>query len=180
MPKTFTVNPDNSDEGKNKTLAWRNTWDVPKEWTEDEQGGASRKGCRQARRHVQGPAEEGAGKQPVRHHLPADGSRRHSRQSEGFQARAELRHQLRLHGLQGLVRRYAGEHSRNNSKWPGANAPVPTVGQEHPAFPRHHRHDLSRSAGGDLLHRPRHSDRSGARRSRRPGAGACRRANRAN
>ncbi|WP_275784233.1 ABC transporter substrate-binding protein [Pararhizobium gei] len=32
--ETFTVNPDNSDEGKNKTLAWRNTWDVPKEWTE--------------------------------------------------------------------------------------------------------------------------------------------------
>jgi peptide/nickel transport system substrate-binding protein len=33
--ETFTVNPDNSDEGKNKTLAWRNTWDVPKEWTEE-------------------------------------------------------------------------------------------------------------------------------------------------
>ncbi|WP_438752546.1 ABC transporter substrate-binding protein [Pararhizobium sp. O133] len=32
--ETFTVNPDNSDEGKNKTLAWRNAWDVPKEWTE--------------------------------------------------------------------------------------------------------------------------------------------------
>ncbi|WP_018236472.1 ABC transporter substrate-binding protein [Ensifer sp. BR816] len=26
---TFTNNPDNSDEGKNKTLAWRNAWDVP-------------------------------------------------------------------------------------------------------------------------------------------------------
>ena len=33
--ETFTSNPDNSDEGKNKTLAWRNTWDVPKEWTEE-------------------------------------------------------------------------------------------------------------------------------------------------
>jgi len=32
--ETFTVNLDNSDEGKVKTLAWRNTWDVPKEWTE--------------------------------------------------------------------------------------------------------------------------------------------------
>ncbi|CAN7395999.1 ABC transporter substrate-binding protein [Pararhizobium sp. LjRoot238] len=32
--ETFTVNPDNSDEGKVKTLAWRNTWNVPKEWTE--------------------------------------------------------------------------------------------------------------------------------------------------
>ncbi|MFT2212135.1 ABC transporter substrate-binding protein [Rhizobium giardinii] len=32
--ETFTVNPDNSDEGKVKTLAWRNAWDVPKEWTE--------------------------------------------------------------------------------------------------------------------------------------------------
>lgn len=31
--ETFTVNPDNSDEGKSKTLAWRNAWDVPKEWT---------------------------------------------------------------------------------------------------------------------------------------------------
>ncbi|OOG67783.1 ABC transporter substrate-binding protein [Sinorhizobium sp. A49] len=27
--ETFTANPDNSDEGKNKTLAWRNAWDVP-------------------------------------------------------------------------------------------------------------------------------------------------------
>ena len=27
--ETFTTNPDNSDEGKNKTLAWRNAWDVP-------------------------------------------------------------------------------------------------------------------------------------------------------
>ncbi|QRY67942.1 ABC transporter substrate-binding protein [Ensifer sp. PDNC004] len=27
--ETFTSNPDNSDEGKNKTLAWRNAWDVP-------------------------------------------------------------------------------------------------------------------------------------------------------
>lgn len=26
---TFTSNTDNSDEGKNKTLAWRNAWDVP-------------------------------------------------------------------------------------------------------------------------------------------------------
>ncbi len=33
--ETFTVNVDNSDEGKNKTLAWRNAWDVPKEWTEE-------------------------------------------------------------------------------------------------------------------------------------------------
>ncbi len=27
--ETFTSNPDNSDAGKNKTLAWRNAWDVP-------------------------------------------------------------------------------------------------------------------------------------------------------
>lgn len=27
--ETFTSNSDNSDEGKNKTLAWRNAWDVP-------------------------------------------------------------------------------------------------------------------------------------------------------
>ncbi|MBW8320870.1 MAG: ABC transporter substrate-binding protein [Rhizobium sp.] len=27
--ETFTFNPDNSDEGKTKTLAWRNAWDVP-------------------------------------------------------------------------------------------------------------------------------------------------------
>jgi len=32
--ETFTVNPDNSDEGKTKTLAWRNTWEVPKEWSD--------------------------------------------------------------------------------------------------------------------------------------------------
>ncbi|MBN9010026.1 MAG: ABC transporter substrate-binding protein [Rhizobiales bacterium] len=27
--ETFTANPDNSDDGKSKTLAWRNAWDVP-------------------------------------------------------------------------------------------------------------------------------------------------------
>ncbi len=27
--ETFTSNPDNSDAGTNKTLAWRNAWDVP-------------------------------------------------------------------------------------------------------------------------------------------------------
>jgi peptide/nickel transport system substrate-binding protein len=27
--ETFTYNPDNSDEGKTKTLAWRNAWNVP-------------------------------------------------------------------------------------------------------------------------------------------------------
>ncbi|WP_420344964.1 ABC transporter substrate-binding protein [Paenirhodobacter sp.] len=27
--ETFSANPDNSDEGKSKTLAWRNAWDVP-------------------------------------------------------------------------------------------------------------------------------------------------------
>ncbi|NHT78311.1 ABC transporter substrate-binding protein [Rhizobiaceae bacterium CRRU44] len=33
--ETFTINYDNSDEGKNKTLAWRNAWDVPKALTEE-------------------------------------------------------------------------------------------------------------------------------------------------
>ncbi|WP_207483761.1 ABC transporter substrate-binding protein [Arenibaculum pallidiluteum] len=27
--QTFAMNPDNSDEGKTKTLAWRNAWDIP-------------------------------------------------------------------------------------------------------------------------------------------------------
>ncbi|MGF9563160.1 ABC transporter substrate-binding protein [Neorhizobium sp. JUb45] len=36
--ETFTVNPDNSDEGKNKTLAWRNAWDVPKELSDAGKG----------------------------------------------------------------------------------------------------------------------------------------------
>ncbi|TIQ16391.1 ABC transporter substrate-binding protein, partial [Mesorhizobium sp.] len=27
--QTFASNPDNSDEGKVKTLAWRNAWDIP-------------------------------------------------------------------------------------------------------------------------------------------------------
>ncbi|MFA7416615.1 MAG: ABC transporter substrate-binding protein [Rhizobium sp.] len=35
--ETFTYNPDNSDEGKTKTLAWRNAWDVP-ELTKKTQG----------------------------------------------------------------------------------------------------------------------------------------------
>ncbi|MFC3163893.1 ABC transporter substrate-binding protein [Ciceribacter thiooxidans] len=34
--ETFTYNPDNSDEGKNKTLAWRNAWD-PKDLSEKTQ-----------------------------------------------------------------------------------------------------------------------------------------------
>ncbi|MDP9835980.1 peptide/nickel transport system substrate-binding protein [Neorhizobium huautlense] len=36
--ETFTVNPDNSDEGKSKTLAWRNAWDVPKELSDASKG----------------------------------------------------------------------------------------------------------------------------------------------
>ncbi len=27
--ETFATNPDNSDAGKSKTLAWRNAWDMP-------------------------------------------------------------------------------------------------------------------------------------------------------
>ncbi|MNH86712.1 putative D,D-dipeptide-binding periplasmic protein DdpA precursor [compost metagenome] len=36
--ETFVINYDNSDEGKNKTLAWRNAWDVPKDIEEAAQG----------------------------------------------------------------------------------------------------------------------------------------------
>jgi peptide/nickel transport system substrate-binding protein len=36
--ETFTVNPDNSDEGKSKTLAWRNAWDVPKDLSDAGKG----------------------------------------------------------------------------------------------------------------------------------------------
>ncbi|WP_374939334.1 ABC transporter substrate-binding protein [Mesorhizobium sp. NBSH29] len=34
--QTFASNPDNSDEGKSKTLAWRNAWDVPELTTKTE------------------------------------------------------------------------------------------------------------------------------------------------
>lgn len=36
--ETFVINYDNSDEGKNKTLAWRNAWDVPKDIEDAAQG----------------------------------------------------------------------------------------------------------------------------------------------
>lgn len=36
--ETFTINPDNSDGGKTKTLAWRNAWDVPKELSDAAKG----------------------------------------------------------------------------------------------------------------------------------------------
>ncbi|OHV84798.1 ABC transporter substrate-binding protein [Rhizobium sp. LCM 4573] len=36
--ETFTINPDNSDEGTNKTLAWRNAWDVPAELSDAAKG----------------------------------------------------------------------------------------------------------------------------------------------
>jgi peptide/nickel transport system substrate-binding protein len=36
--ETFLINYDNSDEGKNKTLAWRNAWEVPKDLSEAAQG----------------------------------------------------------------------------------------------------------------------------------------------
>ena len=36
--ETFVINYDNSDAGTNKTLAWRNAWDVPKELEEAAQG----------------------------------------------------------------------------------------------------------------------------------------------
>ncbi len=33
--ETFAINYDNSDAGTNKTLAWRNAWDVPKDYTDE-------------------------------------------------------------------------------------------------------------------------------------------------
>jgi len=36
--ETFTINPNNSDEGKTKTLAWRNAWDVPKDLSDAAKG----------------------------------------------------------------------------------------------------------------------------------------------
>ncbi|CAN7467622.1 ABC transporter substrate-binding protein [Neorhizobium sp. LjRoot104] len=36
--ETFTINPDNSDGGKTKTLAWRNAWDVPKDLSDAAKG----------------------------------------------------------------------------------------------------------------------------------------------
>jgi peptide/nickel transport system substrate-binding protein len=36
--ETFAINYDNSDAGTNKTLAWRNAWDVPKEYTDAAKG----------------------------------------------------------------------------------------------------------------------------------------------
>ncbi|AYD02378.1 ABC transporter substrate-binding protein [Neorhizobium sp. NCHU2750] len=41
--ETFTVNYDNSDEGKNKTLAWRNAWDVPKDLSQETLGALEEK-----------------------------------------------------------------------------------------------------------------------------------------
>jgi peptide/nickel transport system substrate-binding protein len=36
--ETFAINYDNSDAGTNKTLAWRNAWDVPKEYSDAAKG----------------------------------------------------------------------------------------------------------------------------------------------
>jgi peptide/nickel transport system substrate-binding protein len=46
---TFTNNPNNSDEGTNKTLAWRNAWDVPELTKETKAALLERDGAKRAK-----------------------------------------------------------------------------------------------------------------------------------
>ncbi len=67
--------------------------------------GASGEGQCQTRGDLPEPAERSPGEGSLRHHLPADGSCRLLRKAQRPEARSELRHQLCLQHLQGMIRK---------------------------------------------------------------------------
>ena len=154
-----------------KTLAWRNAWDIP-ELTKQtdaallEQDAAKRAECtRSCRRRSWTPARSSSSSS--RPKWPA--CARTSRTSSS----GRLRHQLRRHGHQGIAPANAPalsavETERRAGR--GSARAVAIASCDRP-LPGHRGHDLSRPARGDLLHRPRHPDRSGAGGRRRPRAG---------
>ncbi len=93
---TYARNPDNSDNAQSKPLAWRNSWVIP-ELTKE----SGRRGARARRRQAQGdvsrPAEEGAGGQPVHHHVPEHRADRAARERQRLRLRPDLRHGVLPH-----------------------------------------------------------------------------------
>ena len=115
----------------------------------------------------------------VRLPLPADGSRRLAQESQGLQARPELRHELRGAGNE------LGNQASNVDS--SSTVPCESIGSwPHRRAQRARAKavdwhvpassvvviviDLSRSVGRHLLHRPRHPHRPGAGHPRRPRA----------
>ena len=120
------------------------------------------------------PAEEGAARPARSSSSAADGSRRPAQERPGLQARADLRHQLRRRRSPNnepespvRCRSARPKPASHGSRRGSASAVAWAIA----ALPVHRRDHLSRAARGDLLHRPRHPDRSGAGDRRRPRAG---------
>ena len=90
---TFAANPDNADDAKAKTLAWRNAWD-PGQLTAKTRAAVLERDAAKRAADVQGPAEDGSRRRPVRDLPPADGSGGAAQERRGLQARPDLRHQL--------------------------------------------------------------------------------------
>ena len=132
--------------------------------------GRARDGRREARRDVQGTAEGGPRRRPVRRSSCSRSKCWRAQERRGLRSRPVLRHQLRVHRprrtehLDGFMQSVnAGRRARQR---PPLLA-LTTVAQ----FRHRAGDDPSRAARRHLLHRPRRPDRSGARHRRRPRAG---------
>ena len=137
-----------------------------------DQGGAARTRQRQARRDVQGSAEEVLADSPfviIFQQTEVAGLRKNVK---GFKLGPTFDTNFVGPVSQGMSRRtHRLTPSRNTQRRPGAQrARASAVAWAVAALPRHRRHHLSRAARRHLLHRPRHPDRSGAGHRRRPRA----------
>ena len=106
--ETFTANPDNSDEGKVKTLAWRNAWDVPETRRRRPRPPCSRRTPTKRAAMYKDLQKKVLANSPFVIIFQQTEVAGYRRQREGLQARPELRHQLRRSRSQGIDRRTAG------------------------------------------------------------------------
>ena len=97
--ETFTSNPNNADDSPNKTLAWRNAWDVPELTKETKAALLERDNTKRADMY-KALQKTVLRDEPLRADLPADRSGRPAQERPGLQARADLRHQFRRAGDQ--------------------------------------------------------------------------------
>jgi peptide/nickel transport system substrate-binding protein len=99
--ETFTSNPNNADDSPNKTLAWRNAWDVPELTAKTKAALLERDSAKRAEMYKE-LQKTFLDTSPFVV-ISADRSRRAALQRAGLQARADLRHQLRRAGEQELT-----------------------------------------------------------------------------
>ncbi len=173
--ETFTSNPDNSDEGKNKTLAWRNAWDVPELTKKTKDALLERDSAKRAETYKE-LQKTVLGESPFVIIFQQTEVAGYRGNVKGLKLGPSFDTNFVCWHLEGITRKDSSlEHERNRTD---GRAPTRPSGEDHGrrvALPRDRRHHLSRPSGRDLLHRPGDPDRPGARRPRRPGADACRR-----